>query len=82
MQNHIKAQRIALRYIAEKIEQAESAARSQEGMEPDEIECFAGWWIEEYDFQAWAMDEGYSERLLPAAWAIMRKLLGHPASQA
>lgn len=71
----IAAQRIALRYIAEKINEAQDEARQPEGMEAESYECFNGWFQEYEDFEDWAMLQGYGESAIEPAWEAIQVLL-------
>lgn len=75
-QAFLAAQRIALRYIGEKISEASTSASRLGGMEEDEYECFNGWFNTKEDFEEWMRNQGYNVHTHgDAAWASVRKLL-------
>jgi hypothetical protein len=73
---HIAAQRIALRYISEKIDHAYDEAQTHAGMDPETLETFHGWFLEYADFKDWMDYQGYNKSLSGVAWAIIQTLLG------
>jgi hypothetical protein len=73
---HIKVQRIATRYIAEKMAQAVASAQTENGMPSDELEGFRGWFWDFFDFSEWAENQGYDLNLMNSSWLMIGSLLG------